>query len=92
MIRNKCLVFCRPNVLVPGCFINICQGATEVRCLLTVGFSFVSARGRLPTLTIFVNSFVPNEPFLYPLKTSENRKVFFMLSGGRERVHWERMG
>ena len=35
------------------------------------------------------NPFVPNAPFLYPLKTSENRKVF---SGGREMVHLERMG
>ena len=23
-----------------------------------------------------INPFVPNAPFLYPLKTSENRKVF----------------
>ena len=29
-----------------------------------------------------LNPFVPNVPFLYPLKTS----------GGRKRVHWERMG
>ena len=36
-----------------------------------------------------VNPFVPNAPFLYLLKTSENRKVF---SGGREGVHWEQMG
>ena len=28
----------------------------------------------LPKLSI--NSFVSNTPFLYPLKTSENRKVF----------------
>ena len=32
---------------------------------------------------IYVNPFVPNAPFLYLLKTSENRK---------ERVHWEQMG
>ena len=37
------------------------------------------------------NPFVPNAPFLYPLKTSENLKVFLMFSGGRERVHWEKM-
>ena len=37
-----------------------------------------------------INPFVTNPPFLYPLKTLENRKVIF--SGGRERVHWERMG
>ena len=34
-----------------------------------------------------LNPFVPNALFLYPLKTSGNRKT-----GGRERVHWERMG
>ena len=33
-----------------------------------------------------IKIFVPNEHFLYPLKTSENRKVW-----GREKVHWERM-
>ena len=32
-----------------------------------------------------INPFVPNIPFLYPLKTSENLKV------GRERVRWEQM-
>ena len=32
-----------------------------------------------------INPFVPNAPFLYPLKN-------IMFSGGRERVHWERMG
>ena len=39
-----------------------------------------------------LNPFVPNAPFLYPLETSENSKVFLMFSGDRERVHWERMG
>ena len=36
-----------------------------------------------------LNPFVPNPPFLYPLKSSENR--FLMFSGGRKRVHWEQM-
>ena len=40
-------------------------------------------RGSLLT-TVCVNPFVPNVPFLYPLKTLENRK-------GRERVYWEQM-
>ena len=39
-------------------------------------------------ISAVLNPFVPNVPFLYPQKTSENRKV----SGGRERVHWEEMG
>ena len=34
-------------------------------------------------MVICINLFVPNAPFLYPLKTSENL---------REGVHWERMG
>ena len=38
-----------------------------------------------------INPFVPNAPFLYPLKTSENRKLF-LFSGGTERVHWKQMG
>ena len=33
-----------------------------------------------------INAFVPNAPFLYPVKTSENYS-FLMLSGSRERVH-----
>ena len=36
------------------------------------------------------NPFVSNAPFLYPLKTSENR--FLMFSGSKERVHWEQLG
>ena len=38
-----------------------------------------------------INPFVPSAPFLYPLKSSENRKNF-LFSGGRERMHWEKMG
>ena len=34
-----------------------------------------------------VNTFIPNEPFLYPLKTSGS----LMFSEGRERVHWKQM-
>ena len=41
----------------------------------------------------FFNAFVLNAPFLYLLKTSENRKVFFLIfSRDRERVHLKRMG
>ena len=39
-----------------------------------------------------VNPFAPNPPFLWPLKTSENRKVFCFFQGVRQRVHWEQMG
>ena len=35
------------------------------------------------------NPFVPNTSFLYPLETSENRKM--VEKGCRERVHWEQM-
>ena len=38
-----------------------------------------------------VNPFVPNVPFLYPLKTTEKPYGFLLFSRGRERVHWERM-
>ena len=46
----------------------------------------------LSTISFLVNPIVPNAPFLCPRKTSENRHVFWWLSGVRERVHWERMG
>ena len=39
-----------------------------------------------------INPFVPNAPFIYPQKTSENLTVFWCFQGSRERVHWERMG
>ena len=38
-----------------------------------------------------VNPFVPNVPFLYPLKATEKPYGFLLFSRGRERVHWERM-
>ena len=40
---------------------------------------------------LLVNPFVPNAPFLDPLKTSENLG-FFWCSRSREKVHWEQMG
>ena len=46
----------------------------------------------LSTISFLVNPFAPNAPYLCPLKISENRHVFLCFSGGRERVHWERMG
>ena len=39
-----------------------------------------------------INPFVPNVPFLYPLKKSENLIVFWCFQEGRERVYWEQMG
>ena len=45
----------------------------------------------LGKLALAINPFVPNAPFHYPLKTSENLG-FLMFSGGRKMMHWERMG
>ena len=39
-----------------------------------------------------INPFVPNAPFLYLHPYYRKLYVFFMFSGSRERVHWERMG
>ena len=36
--------------------------------------------------------FFPNALFLYPLKTSKDRKVFWCFQGDKEKVHWEQMG
>ena len=41
---------------------------------------------------VMIKPFAPNAPFLYPLKTLENQKVFLMFPGRRKRVHWEQMG
>ena len=38
------------------------------------------------------NRFIPNAPFLYPPENIRKPYGFLMFSGGRERVHWERMG
>ena len=41
--------------------------------------------------TCFINPFVPNAPFTYPLKTSENLQVFWYFQGvekGRIRNKW----
>ena len=38
------------------------------------------------------NLIVHDVPFLYPLKASENLKVFWCFQWGRERVHWEQLG
>ena len=42
-------------------------------------------------LVFIVNPSVPNALFLDPLKT-ENLNGFRMFLGGRQRVHWEKMG
>ena len=36
------------------------------------------------------NNFVPDAPFLYPMKTSENLAVF-LFSGGKKRRHLQQM-
>ena len=38
----------------------------------------------IPTVFCSLNPFVPNAPFFYPLKTSENRKVFWCFQGGEK--------
>ena len=57
-------------------------------------FCFVTESKSLELTSIFrsffFNPFVPNAPFFYPLKTSENYTVFWCLQGGRERVHWKK--
>ena len=35
------------------------------------------AKNQTKPSNMFVNPFIPNAPFLYPLKASENRKVFW---------------
>ena len=39
--------------------------------------------------TIIFNPFAPNAPFLYPLKTSENRKVFWCFQGVEKGCIWD---
>ena len=44
------------------------------------------------SLIRLTNPFVPNAPFLYSLKTSENRKGFWYFQGVKKGVYWEQMG
>ena len=44
---------------------------------------FLYSRRNKGKIWIHINPFVPNAPFLYPMKTSENLTV----SRARERVH-----
>ena len=43
-------------------------------------------------IQISINPFVPNAPFLYPLKTSESLTVLWCFQGVEKGLHWERMG
>ena len=36
---------------------------------------------KIKNTTNYLNLFFPNAPFLYPLKTSENRRVFLCFQG-----------
>ena len=68
--------------------------------ILCTGATFAKKNSRLVARIVSFYSFVPNTPFLCPLKTTENLTAFgcfFFLGGGggrggggggRERVHW----
>ena len=43
-------------------------------------------------IPLSINPFVPNAPFLNPLKNTRQPYDFLMFSGVRERVHFEQMG
>ena len=43
-------------------------------------------------ICVNLTHFFRNATFPYPVKTSENFKVFWYFSEGRERMHWEHMG
>ena len=51
----------------------------------------VQQQGSLIQISSSVNLFLPNIPFLYPLKTSENQRLQ-IFPGGLKRGHWEEMG
>ena len=67
------------------CVLNVTLSISEF--LIMQNF-FVKMRGD----PLRLNPFVPNAPFLYPLKTSENLTENFIFSRSRERAHWGKMG
>ena len=76
------VVYVRNTAGDVSCFREIGEGR-EGRASLPLYADFILF---LCSIQVFLNPFVPNAPFFYPLETLENRKV------GRERVHWEQMG
>ena len=65
--------------------------------LYSRSFIFESVLSNFDIFQIFpnflsLNPLTPNATLFYPLETSESLTIFFMFSGGRERVHWEQMG
>ena len=70
---------------------KICVKLTCLRPLLLINVNQMTLIFiKCNTGLIWVDPFVPNAPFLYPLKTSENRKVYW--EHWERIVHWERMG
>ena len=62
-------------------------------CLLRCAEIRTSLKNFSYSLKKILNSFVPNAPFLYPLKSIRKTSYgFMMFSGGRERLHWGWMG
>ena len=43
---------------------------------MTTGNLHLNSLIQIANLNALINPFIPNAPFLYPLKTPENRKVF----------------
>ena len=52
---------------------------------IEIFFQFQQRLNVKGTCSASVNPFVPNAPFLHPLKTSENRKVFWCFQGVQKR-------
>ena len=62
-------------------FFLIRSKAAFHRCYIKNMFRKISQNSQKNTYQSFFNPFVPNAPFLYPLKTSENLMVFLYFQG-----------
>ena len=57
-----------------------CKSCEDTRCKTWKNF-VTTKKLNLHGFIGYINPFSPNAPFLYPLKTSENRKVFWCFQG-----------
>ena len=81
-------IFWRKGIIWPSDFQLVSRSLIYLKFWITKYTNCArSSKSMLHFIRKRYKPFVPNAPFLYPMKTSENRDVF----RGRKRVHWKRM-
>ena len=86
-----CKIFWRKGIIWPSGFQLVSRSLIYLKNLKFWITKYTNCAQSSKSMLHFIRKrykpFVPNAPFLYPMKTSENRDVFRR----RKKVHWERM-